>query len=144
MSHRHHWIVESPDGFWSLGRCKNCHIVDAFPNSNREVSEFSKRQFLREKGISKPYSEEEKKPIVEYAVRHSVNRASIEFDLPSSTIHNWVQPLGSKTANKDKYTEEFKESCIEKYKETFNFYRTSIETGVPRSTLQTWIKIDAS
>jgi hypothetical protein len=30
---RHHWVIESPQGATSLGRCKLCHEVREFRNS---------------------------------------------------------------------------------------------------------------
>ena len=30
---RHHWVIESPHGATSLGRCKRCHEVREFRNS---------------------------------------------------------------------------------------------------------------
>ena len=30
---RHHWVIESPHGATSLGRCKNCDEIREFRNS---------------------------------------------------------------------------------------------------------------
>lgn len=142
MNHRHYWILGEPHKSWSLGRCKYCKIIDAFPNHLQASELISKRDFLRGQGISKPYSEEEKIPVIQYAIQFSIARASKQFKLPISTIHNWIR--GKNLANKDKYTQKFKLEIVNEYKKTNNFYKTARETGVPRSTLQVWVKQYAS
>jgi len=34
---RHHWVIETPNGALSQGRCKRCGVARAFRNSNEEV-----------------------------------------------------------------------------------------------------------
>lgn len=142
MKHTHYWILGEPRESWSLGRCKYCRAVDAFPNHSDAHNLISKREFLRSHGVSKPYSDQEKLPVVEYALQYSISRASKQFKLPISTIHNWVR--GENLANKDKYTTEFKVEIVREYEKTNNFYKTARKTGVPRSTLQVWVKQYAS
>ena len=142
MNHSHYWILGAPRESWSLARCKYCKSVDAFPNHYDAHNLISKREFLRSYGVSKPYSDEEKLPVIKFALEYSISGASKKFKFPVSTIHNWVR--GENLANKDKYTTEFKIKIVKEYEKTSNFYKTARKTGVPRSTLQVWVKQYAS
>ncbi len=37
-SHPHHWLIEPPDGAFSVGRCKRCGVERSFANSNEPAS----------------------------------------------------------------------------------------------------------
>lgn len=41
MSHAHHWVLETPNGPTSPGRCKHCGETRMFPNTDRELPDFS-------------------------------------------------------------------------------------------------------
>ncbi len=34
---RHHWVIETPNGALSSGRCKRCGVAKAFRNSSEEM-----------------------------------------------------------------------------------------------------------
>ena len=141
MSHVHHWILERPELSWSLGRCKACKTVDAFPNHPKASDVISKREFLQLNNVAKPYTESEKMPVIKHALLNSIQEASKEFNIPTSTIGNWMK--GKNPANKDKYSMAYKKKVVKEYQEKENFYQLAKDTGVPRSTLQLWVKIYA-
>ena len=36
-AHAHHWVIEPPDGPFSLGRCRSCDEERRFPNSTESA-----------------------------------------------------------------------------------------------------------
>jgi len=36
-SHAHHWVIEPPNGPFSLGRCRSCNEEKQFPNSTESA-----------------------------------------------------------------------------------------------------------
>ena len=97
----HHFILEAPDGVWSLGRCGKCGKLDAFPNwmaksawmPKSEGTTESKREFLRSRGIKywATYSIEVKQEVVEAASKFG--------------IHEAARSKGDATAEKDRVAE---------------------------------------
>ena len=144
----HHFILESPNGEWSLGKCGKCSKLDAFPNwmaksawmPKSEGTTESKREFLRSKGIKywARYSIELKQEVIEAATRFGIHAAARQFDIPISTVGLWAKGHSVHNKNSEKYTDSFKLSAIQYYQREGNFKKTAKKLGVPRSTLQSW------
>ena len=140
----HHFILETPNGTWSLGRCDKCNKIDAFRNweSKTKDDAESKRNFLRSKGVKywEKYSAETKLQVIEAVSRIGIHEAARKFDIPISTVGLWAKGRSVHDKNSEKYTISFKILAINYYLKERNFKRTARILGVPRSTLQSWAR----
>ena len=138
----HHFILESPNGSWALGKCDKCKKFDAFLNwvpTSTETIE-SKREFLRSRGIKhwETYSIEIKQEVIQVVSEVGIHQAARKFNIPISTVGLWAKGLSIHNRNSKKYTISFKLSAIQYYLKEGNFKKTAKKLGVPRSTLQSW------
>ena len=140
----HHFILEAPNGTWSLGICDKCSKIDAFRNWESKFNDDaeSKRNFLRSKGVKywETYSAEIKSEVVQAASEIGIHEAARKFDIPISTVGLWAKGRSIHDKNSDKYTISFKILAIKYYLKERNFKRTARILGVPRSTLQSWAR----
>ena len=109
----HHWVVESPNGPWSLAFCKKCGEKDAYPNSldgslwttkeKRQslvkiTGKVSKKEFLKEvKKTTKAikvdgkYTNEFKCQAVKEAKLYGRKFVRAKYNLPETTLRGWVK-----------------------------------------------------
>ena len=105
----HRWIMDQPNGPWSLAVCRFCGSKDAFPNSNEgsawttkgsdlkktRYNPKSKQEFLRD--ISKSgkvngiYTEAYKKETVREVELYGRKYVRVKYKLPESTLRGWIR-----------------------------------------------------
>tara|TARA_R100000808_G_scaffold12437_1_gene30950 strand:- start:3319 stop:3750 length:432 start_codon:yes stop_codon:yes gene_type:complete len=136
--HRHKWILDSPRGEWSLGRCKHCRNVEAFSNVLPYEPKMSKREFFRSLGVPKPYTPEEKAPVIEWVKKFGMSSASRQFNIPTPTIHLWTKGQSPLKKISAKYDQGFKDRALKMVDETGNISLTARTFNLPRATLQSW------
>ncbi|MPZ51088.1 MAG: hypothetical protein GEU75_17620 [Dehalococcoidia bacterium] len=63
---RHHWVIESPHGATSLGRCKRCSEVREFRNSAADTLwEGDPMSSINKMGGNRPIIREKRAPVAE-------------------------------------------------------------------------------
>ena len=116
----HHWIIESPNGLWSLATCKKCKKVDAFKNSldeplwsppikslppnvksraikNKDKDMITKEEFLTQmdpqpiKSNGSKYETEFKLKIVQETNIYGRTKVRKKYGLPETTLRGWIK-----------------------------------------------------
>jgi len=107
----HHWIIEPPNGPWSLGTCNKCKEIDAFKNSMPETSWtgppkkgrdkkneiVTKEEFLsqREPELSpsngSKYKTEFKMKVVQEVSIYGRTEVRKKYKIPETTLRSWVK-----------------------------------------------------